>query len=350
MLCLSKIVSSEQISFHFQLKIKSQDKFNMHYDVPYKTKQFFFVLIKLSIVVGAFYFIYSKLSENENLQFNEFIAFLKENDTFSSKNIVFLLILTTFNWFFEILKWQHLVKTIKRISFRDALEQSLGGLTASLITPNRIGDYGAKAVYYAKQFRTKIVLLNLLGNMAQMTITTIFGVIGFIIFVNRYQIDINYYRVFKFGLILLIISLFTVLGVKQQRYKIRGFSFNRVFGFIKKMSSETHVINLTLSLMRYLIFSFQFYYLLTIFGVDVEYNKAMVVITSMYFLASIVPSIAIFDVIVKGSVAVFLFNYVAVNELTILSIIMLMWLLNFVTPSLFGSYFVLNFKLPQPKE
>jgi len=342
----------------------------MHYDVPYKTKQFFFVLIKLSIVVGAFYFIYSKLSENENLQFNEFIAFLKENDTFSSKNIVFLLILTTFNWFFEILKWQHLVKTIKRISFRDALEQSLGGLTASLITPNRIGDYGAKAVYYAKQFRTKIVLLNLLGNMAQMTITTVFGIIGFIIFVNRYQIDINYYRVVKFGLIfvnryqidinyyrvvkfgliLLIISLFAVLGVKQQRYKIRGFSFNRVFGFIKKMSSETHVINLTLSLMRYLIFSFQFYYLLTIFGVDVEYNKAMVVITSMYFLASIVPSIAILDVVVKGSVAVFLFNYVAVNELTILSIIMLMWLLNFVIPSLFGSYFVLNFKLPQTKE
>lgn len=322
----------------------------MHYDVPYKTKQFFFVLIKLSIVVGAFYFIYSKLSENENLQFNEFIAFLKENETFSSKNILFLLILTSFNWFFEILKWKYLVNTIKQISFRDALEQSLGGLTASIITPNRIGDYGAKAAYYAKQFRTKIVLLNLLGNMSQMTITTIFGSVGFIIFVNRYQIDVNYYRVVRFGLILLIVSLFAVLGVRQKRYKIRGFSVGRVFDFIKKIASKTHVINLSLSLLRYLIFSFQFYYLLTMFGIDVEYNKAMVVITSMYFLASIVPSIAIFDVIVKGSVAVFLFGYVEVNELTILSIIMLMWLLNFVIPSLFGIYFVLNFKLPQPKE
>ncbi len=318
----------------------------MHYNVPYKTKQFFFVLIKLSIVVGAFYFIYCKLSENENLQFNEFIAFLKENDTFSLKSIVFLLILSIFNWFFEILKWQNLVKTIKQISFRDALEQSLGGLTASLITPNRIGDYGAKAVYYAKQFRTRIVLLNLLGNMAQMTITTIFGVIGFIIFVNRYQIDVNYYRVVKFGLILLMVSLFAVLGVKQKRYKIKGFSFERILTFIKKLTSKTHTINLSLSLIRYLIFSFQFYYLLTMFGVDVEYTKAMVVITSMYFLASIVPSISIFDVIIKGSVAVFLFGYVEVNELTVLSIITLTWLLNFVIPSLFGSYFVLNFKLP----
>ena len=322
----------------------------MHYDVPYKTKQFFFVLIKLSIVVGAFYFIYSKLSENENLKINEFIDFLKENDTFSPKNIAFLFILSVFNWFFEILKWQHLVRSIKQISFRTALEQSLAGLTASLITPNRVGDYGAKAVYYAKQFRTKIVLLNLLGHMAQMTITTIFGIVGFIIFVNRYQIDVNYYKITKFVLILLMLSLFAVFGVKHRRFKIKGFSFERIFGFIKKMPSKTHFKNLLLSLIRYLIFSFQFYYLLTMFGVDVDYTKAMVVITSMYFLASIVPSIAIFDVIIKGSVAVFLFGYVDVNELTILSIITLMWLLNFVIPSVFGSYFVLNFKLPQTEE
>jgi hypothetical protein len=322
----------------------------MHYDVPYKTKQFFFVLIKLSIVVGAFYFIYSKLAENENLQFNDFMSFLNENDTFSPKNIIILLILTFFNWFFEILKWQQLVKSINNISFRSALEQSLGGLTASLITPNRIGDYGAKAVYYVKQYRTKIVLLNLSGNMAQMIITSIFGIIGFIIFVNRYQIDVNYYSVARFAFILLLIGLFTSIGVKHRRFKIKGYSLEYVLNFIRHMTINLHFTNLLLSLIRYLIFSFQFYYLLNLFGVAVEYNKAMVVITSMYFLASIVPSVAIFDVVIKGSIAVFLFGFVEVNELTILTIITLMWLLNFMIPSLFGSYFVLNFKLPKPQE
>jgi hypothetical protein len=304
----------------------------------------------LSIVVGAFYFIYTRLSENENLQLSEFISFLHENDTFSPKNITFLLILTIFNWFFEILKWKNLVSNVKIISFKNALEQSLGGLTASLITPNRIGDYGAKAVYYSKYLRTKIILLNLLGNMAQMTITTVCGVIGFVIFVNRYQIDVNYYKVLKFVFILFIISLFTVFGVKQNRFKIKGFTFDRVFNYIKKLGGKFHVINLLLSLVRYLIFSFQFYYLLTIFGAEVEYSKAMVVITSMYFLASVVPSISIFDVVIKGSVAVFLFGYVQVNELKILSVTTIMWLLNFVIPSLFGSYFVLNFKLPNSSE
>ncbi|MBV7269620.1 lysylphosphatidylglycerol synthase domain-containing protein [Winogradskyella luteola] len=322
----------------------------MYSSVPYKTKQFFFVLIKLSIVVGAFYFIYSKLVENENLQFSEFWSFLKKNDAFSTKNIVFLIILSVFNWFFEILKWQFLVKTIKQISFKNALEQSLGGLTASLITPNRIGDYGAKAVYYVKSFRKQIVLLNLLGNMAQMTITTIFGVVGCIIFVNHYQIDVDYYKMARFGLILVMISFFAIFGTKQKRFKVKGYSIARILDYIKGITVKTHIINLGLALIRYLIFSFQFYYLLIIFGVEVDYTKAMVVITSMYFLASIVPSISIFDVVIKGSVAVFLFGFVDVNELTILSIILLMWVLNFATPSLFGSYFILNFKLPKTEE
>lgn len=317
---------------------------NMHY----KTKQFFFVLIKLSIVVGAFYFIYSKIIENENLKFIDFVSFLKKNSKFSVKTILFLVFLSLFNWFFEILKWLQLVKIIKPISIKSALTQSLAALTTSLITPNRIGDYGAKAMYYIKSLRPKIVMLNLLGNFAQMAITTLLGCIGFILFTKRYSIEINYYKLSRIALVILIIGLFVLFGMKQKRYKIKGFSISAILNFIKSIPLKTHCITILLSLIRYAIFSFQFYYLLKIFGVDINYSNAMVVITSMYLLASIIPTIAIFDVVVKGSIAVYLFGFLGVDELTILSITTLMWLLNFVIPSLIGSYFVLNFKLPKP--
>jgi hypothetical protein len=49
-------------------------------------------------------------------------------------------------------------------------------------------------------------------------------------------------------------------------------------------------------------------------------------------------------VIIRGSVAVYLFSFVDVNELTILAVVTIMWLLNFVLPSIFGSYYVLNFR------
>ena len=322
----------------------------MRYNVPHKIKQFLFVLIKLSIVVGAFCFMYSKIVQNENLEFRKFVAFLNENDVFSLKNSLILILLSSFNWFFEILKWQHLVTILKPISFKSALEQSLGGLTASLITPNRIGDYGAKAIYYTKTFRTKIVLLNLLGNMAQMTITMVLGAIGFILFINRYPIGINYNKAVGIGAIILLIGFVIFYIMTQKRFKTKGFSLVFIIDFITSIPLKAHGLNISLSLIRYLVFSFQFYYLLTVFGVTISYVDAMIIITSMYVLASIVPTISIFDVVVKGSIAMFLFSYLNVNEFIVLSTTTLMWLLNFVIPSIFGSYFVLNFKLPKPIE
>lgn len=315
--------------------------------LPYKTKQFFLVLIKLSIVVGAFYFIYQKLTENDELDFHVFIDFLKENNTFSTKTVLFLLFLTLFNWFLEILKWKTLVATIENISFKNALEQSLGSLTASLLTPNRIGEYGAKAIYYTLGKRKKIVLLNFLGNMMQMGTTIIFGSFGLYLLNSKYDLNIDYFKVSRFAVIIGVVVLFAIFGLKQKKFKIKGFSIERLVQFYKNISAKTKIIGQVLSVIRYLVFSFQFYYLLTIFGVNVSYYNAMVVITTMYLLASIIPSVFIFDVVIKSSVAVYLFSIVGVNDFTTLSIVTLMWLLNFVLPSVFGSYYVLNFNLPK---
>ena len=196
----------------------------MYGQLSYKSKQFFIAIIKLSIIVGASYYIYNKLLNNENLDFSEFISFLTKIDAFSTKNIVFLLFLTIFNWFFEILKWRILVSTIKKISFFEALEQSLGGLTASLITPNRIGDYGAKAIYFEKQYRKRIVFLNLMGNVSQMTITTILGIIGVVIFYSTYDLDLNYQKILRIFIIIVIVVSFSIFGLQRSRFKIKGFS------------------------------------------------------------------------------------------------------------------------------
>ena len=320
----------------------------MHFgSLTYKTKQFFLLLIKLSIVVGAFYFIYKKLTENEELDFHVFIQFLRENEAFSIKMMLFLLFLTFFNWFLEILKWKTLVATVEQISFKNALEQSLGSLTASLFTPNRIGEYGAKAIYYTSGKRKKIVLLNLLSNMMQMGTTIVFGGIGLLLLNSKYDLNIDYFKVSRLVVIIIVILIFTAFAYKQKSFKIKGFSVKRLLQFFKNISIKTKVLGMLLSVLRYFVFSFQFYVLLTIFGVSVSYYNAMIVITSMYLLASIIPSVFIFDVIIKSSVAVYLFSIVGVNDFTTLSIVTLMWLLNFVLPSLFGSYYVLNFNFPK---
>ncbi|MEP3838125.1 MAG: lysylphosphatidylglycerol synthase domain-containing protein [Algibacter sp.] len=307
------------------------------------------MLIKISIVVGAFYFIYNKLTNNTELSFSEFIAFSTKNEVFAKKNIIFLLLLSLFNWFFEILKWKTLVSFIKKTSFKTALKQSLGSLTASLLTPNRIGEYGAKAMYYSVHLRKRVVLVNLFSNMLQMCATTLFGAIGFSLFILNYNPDINYVKLSKF--ILIVLSSLILLGfvISKSRFIIKDFSVKKIRQFILEFPKNKLVLGLLFSILRYAIFSFQFYFLLHIFKIEFSYAHAMIIISSMYFIASSIPSIFIFDVVVKGSIAVYLFSFAGVNELIILSSITIMWLLNFVVPSLFGSYYVISFSLPNNK-
>lgn len=315
--------------------------------LPHKTKQFFLVLIKLSIVVGAFYFIYNKLTANPDLDFQDFVNYLSENNKFSLKTISFLVVLTFFNWFFEIIKWRVLVSSFKKISFHKALEQSLGSLTASLLTPNRIGEYGVKAMYYKPSERKRVVALNLLGNSLQMLVTVLIGSAGLYLFLNQYETDINYYKIARFGAIILIIAAVGIIAITKNKVLFKWFSLEKMTNYFKQLPFKIYSIGFVLAVIRYAIFSFQFYYILTLFGVSTSYYNTLLVITSMYLLASVIPSIFIFDVVIKSSVAVYLFAIVGVNTFTVLSTVTIMWLLNVVLPSVFGSIFVLKFKLPK---
>jgi hypothetical protein len=64
----------------------------------------------------------------------------------------------------------------------------------------------------------------------------------------------------------------------------------------------------------------------------------------MYLLVSIIPSFFIMDVVIRGGVAVWLFSFLGVSEIVVLSTVFFMWMLNTVSPALIGSYFVLTFK------
>src|SRR5690606_11736308 len=173
------------------------------------------------------------------------------------------------------------------------------------------------------------------------------GGIGFYFFVKEFQLVLNISKMLKISILVLIIAALMVLFIRKTKFSVNRFSFGKIKTFITEYPIKIMAYGVGLSLLRYLIFSFQFYYLLMLFGLEITYLHAMMLITSMYLLASIIPSIFIFDVVIKGSIAVYLFSFVGVNTVTILSIVTLMWVFNFVIPSIFGSYFVLKFNLPK---
>ena len=75
----------------------------------------------------------------------------------------------------------------------------------------------------------------------------------------------------------------------------------------------------------------------------------MATITTVYFLASVVPSFQFLDFALKGSLAVYFFGLLGVNEWVVVFVTMLMWFLNVVLPVVLGSYYVMIFKVLPPK-
>lgn len=306
--------------------------------IPHKTKQFLVLLIKVLIVGGAFYFIYNQLANNDKLDWQKFIVLFKKNQSVSG--ISFILLLSVLNRYFEILKWQNLSQYIHKITVAESTKQVLAALTAGLFTPNGVGEYAGKALFFAKKDTKKVIFLNLICNGIQMILTVIFGIFGLLYFNTQFHVITSQTVLILFGICFL---LFGILFFSK-KINIKGYSIEKLIHKINEIPKNIHQRNIVLGTCRYLVFSHQYYFLFLAFDVDLPYLTLISAISSVYFLASSLPTFQFLDFAVKGSVAVYFFGIIGVNEWIVVFISTLMWFLNVVLPVVIGSYYVLNFK------
>jgi len=304
-----------------------------------KTKRFLLFLIKLLIVGGAFYFIYSQLANNDKLNWQKFLVLFQKN--YSVGGILFLLLLSVLNRFFEILKWQNLVLYLHKISLPEATKQVLGALTAGLFTPNGVGEYAGKALFFERSKAKKVIFLNLICNGIQMILSVVFGLFGLLYFNANYNIITTKTVSILFGICFLLFGIIFF----SKKINIKGYSIEKLIHKINEIPKTIHQKNIFLAICRYLVFSHQYYFLFLAFDVNLPYFTLMATIASVYFLASSLPTFQFLDFAVKGSVAVYFFGILGVNEWIVVFISTLMWFLNVVLPVVIGSYYVMNFKI-----
>lgn len=298
----------------------------------------FVFLIKVLIVSGAYYIISDRLIHNAMSSGSLWNNKLQNPGLEGLSIVTVLLFLSVVNWLLEIAKWRSLTSSVASVSFMSAARQSLASLTASLLTPNRIGEYGAKAIYFRKALRTKVLALNFFGNSLQMLVTVIFGLLG--LFSLRHAFSLPEKTTFVIaGVATLAISLILLAYLGSRRNRRLKIALSE----LKAIPIQLLTRGFLFSVARYMVFAHQFYLFLVFFEVDLGYATAMSLIASMYFISSVIPGFVLFDWLVKGSVAVTLFGLTGVEEWIVLNITSAMWLLNFAVPAVIGSYYVLTF-------
>src|ERR1044071_1101258 len=62
-------------------------------------------------------------------------------------NLVLVILLMILNWAIEAFKWKLTIEKVQEISFLTAFKAVLSGLSFSVTTPNRIGEYLGRVLY-----------------------------------------------------------------------------------------------------------------------------------------------------------------------------------------------------------
>ena len=320
------------------------------------SKQTISLIIKISIVFVSIFFLYKQISIKSSAdEFDIKTIYINLSNNFYLSFIVFFMMFV--NWFLEALKWRFLISKIEKVSILRSLRAVFSGITVSAFTPNRIGEYGGRIFCLEKADRVKGALITVIGSMAQLITTIIFGLIGLLylpsLLPNLNILFTNFvfaYPILVFSVILLCvllvvlylnISFFSVIFSKF-RFLKKFKKYNKVFTYYN--SSELLEV-LIYSFARYLVFSSQFYILLKIFNVNITYIDSLTLNSLMLMTITVIPNyLPIFEFAQRGIVAISIFSLLSNNSIGVFSATFTMWATNLLLPALVGTIFIFTLK------
>ena len=305
-------------------------------------------ILKILILSGLLYVLYRQLFGNEKMEiaYKHFMLNFHGN-YFLLFCVIFLMMI---NWSIEAIKWKLLIDKLHPISWLDAIEGILFGVTFSLFTPSRIGEFGGR-VFALDTDRKEAIVSTILGSLAQIVVNLSLGALGLLFYILYFE-KIDTYLTFAF----IFIYVLMVLAIHFCFYNLDVVStkFSH-FPFLKKVYKYLHIIDLysykdflwleILSGLRYLVYCLQFVLLLKFFGFQLTFSSAMILVSAIFFVQTINPfNIALIDFGFRGNVAAYFLAAFTVNPITIIAATITLWVINLIIPAIIGGIAALRFR------
>jgi Lysylphosphatidylglycerol synthase TM region len=311
----------------------------------------FFAKTTLTVVLLAL--LYYNLTQQNSL--DQMVALfqsqLKESNRFW---LLLAIILLPFNWLAETYKWYPSLRKYEPISLFRAYQAVLAGVSFSLFTPNRVGEYGGRVIFVSADQRWKAFIINIVGNFAQILVILTFGLAGALWLFAQYGQPGFYLLWVGVGFAVLAIAIITVAYFNIDIFipLARRIPFmHRIKRYVKDIAllRQFHRAELAKilfwSALRFLIYSTQYYCVLRFYAIEVPVFQAFSGICSIFLLQTGVPLPPILGLVARGNVAVQIFGLFGANPLSALASTFTLWIINLILPSLTGLFFVLHINL-----
>lgn len=322
---------------------------------------------KIALMVVLSMLLYWQLTSGlERLPWEELTHFWQ--DKFNAAHLIpilIVIILMPLNWALETQKWVNLMRPIEKVSFKKAFSAVLAGLTVSMFTPNRMGEYGGRMLMVSPENRIRSVFATLVGSMSQWLVLVGGGLIGLLVLLMTAAVPAG----FQF-------YAWTVLVLGMGILGFVGFCYFRLAWFTeramqwrltRKWAQQLHknlfrhyqlqelAQALKLSGLRYLVYSLQYFCLLACFGFEMSWLESFSAILFVFLLQTGLPIPPSAGLLARGSIAVWVFSWFAVDaayplialQSAVLASTFVLWLINVLLPATVGGLFILKSMQPQ---
>ena len=311
-------------------------------------------LVAPILFVWLCYSIYHQIHEQKQLP--SFIASVQQIPVATAFwYLLFITLLTAFNWGLEAFKWKRLIHRLEPLSFKAAYAAILTGQAVSFSSINRVGESIGKSMLLSDGNRLKGVVLSFVASASQLLVTLVVGLLATIwLFPNirvalQDQLDLSASVLSSF-----YVALFFVVGLFIVCYAAIPFFANKLaqVSFFSKhvyllASLQTIPKRLLIELSfvsgaRYLVFLLQYLLIFKLCQVQIEPFTIITLTAILFLILAIIPTLTLAELGIRGKVSLLLFGMYSSNTLGILAAAGGIWLLNLIVPACLGGIILLR--------
>ena len=277
------------------------------------------------------FFIYLLVERRDSIDFSGF-------QIVNYFSLIGCLLLTPLNWFFEWKKWKEILIAIEEKDNSNNATAFASGIVSSFLTPSLSGNFLGRMFYYEKSKRWKITGHSLVANFSQFLISILFGIVALLFIPKLFEVK-NWaiYLIWFISLSMLMLFFFGDKILKNVPItKLQSL-------FIQMEKGPSRFKILFLSLLRYLVFIAQYALALNAFGEKINLTL-LSLIAVIFFLITLTPSLFFGKVIVRESIAVSVFSYVGMGSIPAAFASFTTWIFNLLIPAMIALIFVKNKK------
>ena len=247
--------------------------------------------------------------------------------------LLIIILLMPLNWMLEALRWKISLSTYEPISFLQAGQIVLSGLALSWILPFTSGDLAARLWPMNDKYKTIAAML--LNRGIMLGITLIFGLYG-VFFFSKSTLSINAEWIMVAG----VPTLFVIIFFRKK--------MNTFLSYFKQLHLSVSLSIISLSLLRFFVFTLQFFLILYSFIEQIPFQIILAGIGWIFLVRSSLP-IFLGGIGIRETSGILFFSPYLENTAFVVIPIFIMWIINVMIPSLIGFIPILKLKMSSEK-